>query len=124
MTGKSQFNVPAFIEAGEKLREDGYGVQLPADLDDPEVVDKLMKSADGLGNSGSGLTWGDCLAMDVKLIADIVDGIAVIPGWSKSKGARLETFVAFLCNKPVVYANSMRKVRKRDLIKAWLGIWA
>lgn len=120
MTGRPQFNVPTFLSAGEKLKEMGYGAQLPADLDQSEVVARLLSSETGLDDV-SGYTWGECLAMDVKLIADVVDGIAVLPGWNKSKGARLETFVAFLCKKPVVHFGSMRKVKKSALVKAWLG---
>jgi hypothetical protein len=70
-----------------------------------------MASPDGDPNSNltGGLTWGDCLAMDVKLISDICGGVAVLPGWHQSRGARLETFVAFLCGKPVVYAASLQE---------------
>lgn len=122
MSNKPQFNVPAFIEAGQAIEERGDKAQLPADLDEPAVVAKLMASPDGVGDV-SGYTWGECLAMDVILIADKVDGVAVLPGWHKSKGARLETFVAFLVGKPVVYASSFKRVKKRALIKAWLGAW-
>jgi hypothetical protein len=122
MSNRPQFNVPAFIAAGQSIEARGDRAQLPADLDEPEVVAKLMASPDGKGDV-SGYTWGECLAMDVILIADKVDGVAVLHGWMKSKGARLETFVAFLVGKPIVYAASYRKVKKRDLIKAWLGVW-
>lgn len=123
MTGVPHFNVPAFLAAAESLKKRGYGAQLPDDLDDPKIVAKLMESVDGAPGD-SVLTWGECLGRDVVLIADVVDGIAVLPGWQKSRGARLETFVAFLCGKPVVYASSLQKVRKRKLIKAWLAHWA
>ena len=122
MSNRPQFNVPSFLEAAEVLREKGYGVQLPADLDDPEIVAILLLSVDGKHSPElTGDSWGDCLAKDVKLIADVVDGVIVIDGWMRSKGARLETFVAFLCGKPVVRYPGLRKVRNRDLIKAWLG---
>lgn len=120
MSNRPQFNVPAFLKAADVLRERGYGVQLPADLHDPETVNRLLASDDGV-DSGSSLTWGDYLAMDVKLIADEVDGVCVLPGWNSSRGARLETFVAFLCDKPIIYYDSLQKVRKKVLIRAWLG---
>ena len=34
---------------------------------------------------------------DVKLVADHVQGVVFLPGWHKSRGARLEAFVALLC---------------------------
>lgn len=124
MSWKPKFNVPSFLEAQEDLKAQGYKVQLPADLDDPKIVKALMKSEDGNPEAGTtDLTWGDCLAMDVKLISDVCGGIAVLPGWNNSKGARLETFVNFLCRKPTVYYPSLRKVPKRVLVKAWLGDW-
>jgi hypothetical protein len=119
MSNRPQFNVPAFLNAAEVLVAKGHRAQLPADLEHPEVVARLLASETGV-SSGSGLTWGDCLALDVKLIADVVDGVCVLPEWYKSKGAQLETFIAFRCRKPVVYFDSMRPVRKKALIKAWL----
>ncbi len=103
MTGKPQFNFPAFDRAAERLREHGYGIVSPAELDDPETRDAALASADGAPGTGShsGQTWADFLARDVKLIADKVDGIVLLDGWEKSKGARLECFVARLDNKPI-----------------------
>src|SRR5690606_6696291 len=77
----------------------GYDVVSPAELDDEETVKAAMASKDGAPGSGSahGQTWGDFLARDVKLIADDgVTGIAFLPGWQKSKGAKLEAFVGVL----------------------------
>lgn len=125
MTGIPSFNIPAFDAAAEALRNQGYEIVSPAELDNPETRKASMESPDGAPGSGgaNGETWGDFLARDVKLVADQVDGIVVLPGWNNSKGARLETFVSFLCNKPVIYYPAMRAVPKRTLIKAWLGAW-
>ena len=123
MTGIPQFNFPAFDAAAADLRQMGYFVVSPAEMDNEETRAMAMASPDGAQGSGSskGETWGDFLARDVKLVADEVDAIAVLPGWDKSRGARLETFVAFLCGKPVVYFGSLRSVSKKSLAKAWLG---
>lgn len=106
MTGIPQFNYPAFIAAANAFRAAGYDVVSPAELDDPDDKAAALASEDGhmlAYSAGTGKTWGDFLARDVKLLAD--DGIthiAVLPGWEKSRGARLETFVGFLCGLTIM----------------------
>lgn len=103
MTGIPQMNFPAFDAAAKDLRARGYDVVSPAELDDPEDRTAALASEDGdINKMGPGRSWGFFLARDVKIIAD--EGIEVIvclPGWEKSRGARLETFVARLCDLPV-----------------------
>ena len=103
MTGIPQFNFPKFDRIADGLREKGYVVISPAEMDDPETRAMALASPDGAPGSGTskGETWGDFLARDVKLVADEVDAVAVMDGWSASRGARLECFVALLCDKPV-----------------------
>lgn len=125
MTGYPQFNFPAFDIVAADLRKRGFKIVSPAELDDPKTRKAALASPDGAPGSGTsnGETWGDFLARDVKLIADKVNGIVVIAGWQNSKGARLETFIAFLCGKPIVHYPTLHKVRKKALIKAWLGAY-
>lgn len=125
MTGIPQFNFPAFDAAAADLREQGYDVVSPAELDDDETRAAALASPDGAPGSGSSKneTWGDFLARDLKLVADVIDGIAVLPGWNKSSGARTETFMAFVCNKPIVQYPSLEPVPRIDLIRAWLKDW-
>jgi hypothetical protein len=104
MSNIPQFNYPAFYRIAGKLREMGFEIRSPAEMDTPAEQEAAMASPDGnVANftSKSGSTWGDILAKDVKLISDVVDGIIAMPTWYKSKGARLEIFVAHLCKKPV-----------------------
>lgn len=105
MTGIPQFNFPAFDEAAAYLRGLGYEVVSPAELDDPVDRAAALASPDGSALSyGTGVkkTWGAFLARDVKLIADDgIEAVFCLPGWEKSRGARLETFVAFLCGVPI-----------------------
>lgn len=131
MTGIKAFNFPAFDAAAAVLRERGYEVISPAELDSPTHRKAAGGSPDGDPESyGSmtGETWADLLARDVKIIADGgLDAIVVLPGWERSRGALLETFVgARLCGLPVFrYAapgeESSRplNVRMRDLRRAW-----
>jgi hypothetical protein len=105
MTGIPQFNYPAFDAAAADLRRQGFDVVSPAELDDPEARDAAMASPDGdlsAFDTQTGKTWGDLLARDVKLVADVVEGVVVLDGWERSRGARLETFVAELCSKPIL----------------------
>lgn len=112
MTGHPKLNFPAFDAAAKALRARGYDVVSPAELDDPIVRSFAMCSETGdvdqinaaLVTAGhQPMTWGDALARDVKLIADEgIEAIVCLPGWEKSKGARLETFVGRLCGLPIL----------------------
>lgn len=125
MTGYPQFNIPAFDAAAAVLRERGLLVVNPAELDSPEVRAAALASRTGdpadLVNTGE--TWGDMLARDVKAIADDgIEAIYVLPGWGKSRGARLETFVGrALCGLPIINYSNGLSVTSTDLAKAWLG---
>ncbi|MCJ1887384.1 DUF4406 domain-containing protein [Pseudomonas sp. LA21] len=75
MTGLPEFNYPAFHAEAARLRQLGYHVENPAEIN-PEGGD-----------------WAACMRRDIpQLIA--CDTIALLPGWDKSKGARLEYHVA------------------------------
>lgn len=125
MSGIPQFNFPAFDEAAARLRRLGYEVVSPAELDSPESRAAALASEDGDPAeyaSTTGETWGDLLARDVKIVADEVDVVAVLPGWQSSRGARLETYVARLCGKPVVEYPTLDPVDARVLDAAHLGL--
>jgi nucleoside 2-deoxyribosyltransferase len=103
MTGYPNFNYPAFTEAAATLRGQGMNVISPHELDkdhDKSDYDIAAKSATG-NVADLKQTWGDFLARDVKIVADAVTGIALLPNWQHSKGAKLEVTVALLQGKPV-----------------------
>ncbi len=100
MSGIPQFNIPAFDEAAERLRSFGYDITSPAELDSNEVREAAMASKTGKSEDVTRIeTWGSMLARDVKLIADEMDGIILLPKWDLSKGARLEAYVGLLTDK-------------------------
>lgn len=104
MTGLPQFNIPAFERAARRLRAAGYKIISPVELDSQLVRDEAMASPDGAMPAGGkigGETWGEILGRAVRVIADQVGAIVVLPSWEKSRGARLEVFVALLCGLPI-----------------------
>lgn len=130
MTGIPQFNYPAFIALAEQLRSAGYDVVSPAELDDPDDRDAALASPDGIMlhyTGTTGKTWGDFLARDVKLLSDDgIEAVVVLPGWERSRGARLETFVANAMNGLPVYTFDPYRqvlvgVPYLQLVRAWAG---
>jgi len=99
MSGAKDLNYPAFHEGAAILREQGYEVINPAEDDEPDN------------------TWGQNLGADVTIIADEVDGVVVLPGWHKSRGARLEAYTALCCNKPVFDLQGMELYKKRWIME-------
>lgn len=100
MTGIPQFNFPAFFAAAQALRQRGFTIVSPAELDEDATRDAALASPDGaMPSTGElgGRTWGDILARDVKVVADRCDGIIFLPRWFESRGARLEAYVGILC---------------------------
>jgi len=96
MSGIPQFNFPAFFAAAAALRTAGFEVVSPAEIDCKEDGDVALQSKNG-DTVDAKRSWGDFLARDVKLIADTgIEGIVFLPGWSASKGAKLEAFVGLL----------------------------
>jgi hypothetical protein len=76
MSGIPLHNEPAFTKASKLLREKGYAVVSPSEM-----------------NGTKALTWEEFLIRDLSLLFHC-DGIALLPGWEQSRGARLELAVA------------------------------
>jgi len=102
MTGIPKFNYPLFDLVAETLRSRGYDITSPAEMDSDETRAAALRSRTGKFTKrfATGETWGDFLARDVKLIADNMDAIILLPEWETSRGARLEAFVAISCGYP------------------------
>ena len=75
MTGLPELNFPAFHAAAASLRAAGYAVINPAEF-----------------GEGDGMTWADYLRKDIRALMDC-DGIALLDGWERSRGARLERHI-------------------------------
>lgn len=101
MTGHANHNYPAFIAATADLRARGWDILSPHEYEaqgitgDPDAASyyaRVLASKDGLELVGK--PYNAILARDVQCIADDCDGIIFLQGWERSKGARLEAFVA------------------------------
>jgi hypothetical protein len=76
MTGLPELNFPAFHDAAARLRAHGYEVVSPAEV-----------------NPEPDLEWAVCLRRDIPHLCTC-DVIALLPGWEKSRGAKLELHIA------------------------------
>ncbi|SEI42098.1 protein of unknown function [Paraburkholderia diazotrophica] len=76
MTGFPQLNFPAFHAETARLRAMGYEIVNPAEINvDPSAG------------------WLECMRADIKQLVDC-DGIALLEGWAKSRGASIEQYLA------------------------------
>lgn len=83
MSGMERLNRPAFYEAAVKLRKHGHTAVNPFELgvEDGKEIRDYMK-------------------VDIPAMLEC-DGVALLPGWEKSQGARLEALMAFECGLDV-----------------------
>lgn len=113
MTGYPQFNYPAFRKAAAVLREAGFSVISPAEMDAHSVQVAALASehgslADLAHLKQEGESYGSFLSRDVRIVIEDVGGLAMLPGWENSTGARLEAFTGLLFKRQfVTYAPNM-----------------
>jgi hypothetical protein len=94
------FNFPAFHEAAKGLREQGWSVFNPAEVDEANGHD--FTGYTGHENlSEYGFNLRDALGADLDFITRRADAVAVLPGWENSKGARAEVATARALGLPV-----------------------
>ena len=116
MSGVPEYNFPAFHAATRLLRKRGCSVISPAELDEAGELSGIE-----LGSQ----SWEWYLSRDLREML-LCDTIAVLPGWRKSRGARLEVYVARKLGMRVVSADTLKRVRTmreflRDCV-AFVGV--
>lgn len=96
MRNIKDFNFPAFMQAAADLRDQGYFVFNPAEADIERNGPDTNKSETGdlTEAAAKGFSLREALAADMKFIAEEADAIALLPGYSRSPGARAEKALA------------------------------
>lgn len=92
MRGLPENNFPAFHSAAQRLRAEGYEVFSPAERDLAEY-----------GPSLAGFSIRAALRADTNWICTRADGVAMLPGWEKSRGAIAEHALAVALGLDIRY---------------------
>jgi hypothetical protein len=94
MTGYPDHNYPAFNRAAAKLRAAGDFVFNPAESFMPEGYEDFESTEAFHKGECPPELYAELLAEDLEFICRDATAIALLPGWSNSKGARAERAVA------------------------------
>lgn len=100
MRGIESFNFPAFHAAAKGLREQGWGVFNPAEMDESDGFDFTGTTGDE-DLASLGFSLRNALGKDLDFITRRADAVAVLPGWEDSRGARAEVATARALGLPV-----------------------
>lgn len=110
MRGIPEFNFPAFFAAEAKLRAQGHEVFNPARRDNEHHgVDISKGNATGdedVAASQHGFNLREALGADLAWICAHGEGIAMLPGWEKSKGATAERATAIALGLEVIHVEA------------------
>lgn len=87
MSGLPDLNYPAFFAAEDRIKDQYSKVLNPARL----VLDRGQKN-----------TWENWMRKAISMMMEATH-IVLLPGWKKSKGARVEVLLAKLLKMTIVY---------------------
>ena len=106
MRGIPEFNFPAFRAAAAQLRSQGYEVFNPAERDNErhgcDISIGNVHGDEKLASEQHGFNLRVALGDDLAYICKEADGIAMLPGWEKSKGATAERATAIALGLEVI----------------------
>lgn len=106
MRGYPEFNFPAFHAAAARLRAAGHEVFSPAEKDE-EVhgteFSKQFKTGELKEAEAQGFSLRRALGDDLAWICKEADGVYLLAGWEKSKGACAERATAVALGLSVLY---------------------
>lgn len=107
MSGLPEFNFPAFDAAAASLREQGHEVFNPAENDRNKLGEDFAKGNEKgdvtLASQNKGFSLRHALRDDTNFICMEAEGIAMLPGWENSKGARAEHALAHALGHKIIY---------------------
>ena len=104
MSGMPGHNFPAFNAAADSLRAQGRHVENPAEHGEVD-----------------GATWADYMHCDVAMLASC-SAIHLLPGWSKSRGATLEAYIAAALGMQFQYAEGAEPALPAAVHEAVAGV--
>lgn len=99
MTGRPNYNYPAFDDARDRLTGLGHEVFSPADMDRQMA---WVFEDNGTVTVTEEFDYERALAIDFEAI-EKADGIVLLPGFAESPGAIRELHHALTCGKQVFY---------------------
>lgn len=108
MRGIPEFNFPAFHKFAAELREQGHKVFSPAERDIERHGGTDLSKGNANGDEAEavkqhGFSLRDALADDTQFICKHAEAIALMPGWSKSKGAIAERALSVALGLEIIY---------------------
>jgi hypothetical protein len=107
MRGYPEFNFPAFHSTATHLRSQGYDVFSPAERDierhGADIGKGNMNGDEHVAAAQHGFSLREALRDDTHYICMEAEGIAMMPGWEKSKGAKAELALSEALGHQVMY---------------------
>ena len=107
MRGIPLFNFPAFHEAAKTLRALGHEVFNPAERDNEhhgtDISAGNLTGDENQAAAQHGFNLREALAADLDYVCRHAEGIALLPGWEKSKGAKAEYATANALGLYIIY---------------------
>lgn len=99
MTGMPDLNFPAFNSYAQRLRQAGYDVVNPAEI-----------------NPDGEKSWQACMRADLAALLTC-DALALLPGWAKSAGAHLEMHVAHRVGIEITFADNLLSLHQLEGVR-------
>lgn len=93
MRGIPQYNFPEFDRVTKLLRDSGHRVFNPAEFDREVLGIKEFPNDTDWSQFPVGMEPTETMLADLRMLSKC-DGVALLDGWGKSRGAQCETYFA------------------------------